>query len=68
MFTINVIIYGGGKVPCFSELIIDDKLNNSILPIESGFISSIRDGDSHDSTLVTNNNATRGVSRILANI
>ena len=66
MLTINVVIHGLVMFSYFSQLIIE--FINSLLPLKSGSISSIRDAGLHDSVLLASNNEATDVFRTLSNI
>ena len=62
MLTINAIIHGVVKVSCFSSFIIHCEFINSLPPLESGFICSIRDAGSHGSMLLGSNYTSEAYS------
>ena len=66
MLTINVVIHGLVMFSYFSQLIIE--FINSLLPLKSGSISSIRDAGLHDFVLLASNNEATDVFRTLSNI
>ena len=68
MLTTNVIIHGVMKISYFSQSFIHDEFITSLLPLESGFVSSIQDSGLHGSFLVGSNNTARDVFRTLSNV
>ena len=68
MLTINAIIHGVMKISYFSQSFIHGEFIISLLPLESGFVSSIQDSGSHGSLLVGSNNTARDVCRTLSNV
>lgn len=56
------------KVTYFSQLIIHDDFINSLLPVESAFVSSIWDAGLHGSILLASNNVARSLSRTQSKI
>ena len=59
--------YGVVKVSYLSQWIIHSEFINSLTPLKSGFISSIREADWHGSMMLAINNAPRGVFKTLSN-
>ena len=59
--------YGVVKVSYLSQWIIHSEFINSLSPLKSGFISSIREADWHGSMMLAINNAPRGVFKTLSN-